>query len=457
MSRTAESEDGLPIPQRHWSAVAIWLAITLAVLDSAVANIALPTIAREFQVEPHEAIWVVNGYQLAIVTALLPCASLGEIVGYRRVYLVGLVVFTAASLLCALSSSLLELALGRVLQGLGAAGIMSINAALVRFTYPQALLGRAIGFNALVVALAAATGPSLAAAILSVAHWPWLFAVNVPIGCLTLAVAAYALPRPAPVRRRFDVAGAVLNALAFGLVIGGIDLLTRTGSPLVGALLLAGGVVSGAALVVKSRTEATPILPVDLMRIPVFALSVGSSVLSFAAQMLALVSLPFLFDGLLGRSPVETGLLMTPWPIMVGLLGPLAGSLADRLPASILGGVGLAVMACGLAALALIRPDATFLDVAWRMALCGIGFGFFQAPNNRTMMLAAPRARAGAAGGMLATARLTGQTAGTTLVAVFFALRPADGTVVALWAAAGFALAGACVSLGRLAAGRENG
>ncbi|WP_375461274.1 MFS transporter [uncultured Enterovirga sp.] len=450
MSQAVDPEDGLPVPQRYWSAIAIWLAIAMAVLDSSVANIALPTIAREFRVEAHEAIWIVNAYQLAIVTALLPLASLGEIVGYRRVYLAGLALFTTASLFCALSSTLLELTLARMLQGFGAAGIMSINAALVRFTYPQHLLGRAIGFNALVVSLASAVGPSIAAAILAVAHWPWLFAINAPLGLVTFALAAYALPRTARIARRFDLGGAVLNALAFGFVIGGVDLLTRAGRPLLGCVAIAAGIASGTLLAFKGRAEPSPLLPVDLMRIPVFALSVASSICSFSAQMLAFISLPFLFDGVLHRTPVETGLLMTPWPIMVGILGPIAGGLSDRFPAAILGGIGLVLFAVGLGALAMLTPEASFVDVAWRMALCGCGFGFFQAPNNRTMMLSAPRSRAGAAGGMLATARLTGQTGGATAVAVFFALSPTGGAATSLTVAAGLALLGACLSLGRL-------
>ncbi len=450
-SESARSQDGLPTPQRYWSALAIWLAITLAVLDSAVVNVALPTIARQFAIEPHEAIWIVNAYQIAIVVSLLPLASLGEILGYHRVYLVGLAVFTLASISCTLSTTLIELTLSRVAQGLGAAGVLSINAALVRFTYPTRLLGRAIGFNALVVSLSAASGPSLAAAILSVATWPWLFAVNIPIGIATFVMAALALPRTERVDRRFDFAGAGLNALAFGFVIGGVDLATRAGRPILGTVLVAAGLGCGALLAIKGRAETNPILPIDLLRIPVFGLSVVTSICSFCAQMLAIVSLPFLFDRVMHRTPAEIGLLLTPWPIAVGLVGPLSGILSDRISAAILGSAGLLVMAAGLAALALMPPDATFLDVAWRMMLCGFGFGFFQSPNNRTMISSAPRSRSGAAGGMLATARLTGQTAGATAVAVLFALHPVGGETTALSVACGVALAGALASASRLA------
>ena len=135
--------DGLPVPQRYWAILTIALGLIMAVMDGAIANVALPTIARDLHASPTFSIWIINGYQLAITISLLPLASLGEIVGYRRVYLTGLLLFTLASLFCTLSRTLVLLTLARVIQGFGAAGIMSVNAALVRFTYPHRMLGRA--------------------------------------------------------------------------------------------------------------------------------------------------------------------------------------------------------------------------------------------------------------------------------------------------------------------------
>lgn len=267
---------------------------------------------------------------------------------------------------------------------------------------------------------------------------------------MTLVIARFALPRVDTVARRFDITSAALNALAFGLVIAGIDGITRLDSPWLGVAAILFGLAAGAGLAVRGLHDPRPLLPLDLLRIPVFGLSVATSICSFGAQMLALVSLPFLFEGAMHRSAVETGLLLTPWPIAVGLIGPIAGSMSDRFPAAILGGLGLLIMAIGLACLAAMAPDATGLDIGWRMALCGFGFGLFQTPNNRTMISAAPRHRAGAAGGMLATARLTGQTLGATAVAIFFALSPAAGETISLLTATGLAVAGAGASMLRL-------
>ena len=450
MEESGGPEDGLPVPQRYWAVLAIALAITMAVLDGAIANVALPTIARDLGIAPADAIWIVNAYQLAVVVSLLPLASLGEIVGYARVYLGGLVLFTVASLACALSDSLVTLTLARILQGFGGAGIMAINGALVRYTYPHRLLGRGIGLNAFVVAVSSALGPTVASAILAVGSWPWLFAINLPIGLVTLAIAYRSLPQSETIARRFDILSALLNALAFGLTISGADLLARSDRVGLGAAVLCGGIAAGVLLARRELHRDWPLLPLDLLRIPIFALSVATSVCSFCAQMLAFVALPFYLEGIHHRSAVETGFLLTPWPIAVGIVAPISGHLADRFSAALLGGIGLVLLSVGLAALALLPADASGLNIAWRMALCGTGFGLFQAPNNRILLSSAPRPRSGAAGGMLATARLTGQTAGATLVALLLATMTVGGETMSLALGSGLALAGALASIARL-------
>ncbi|WP_158813829.1 MFS transporter [Methylocapsa sp. S129] len=440
--------DGLPVPQRYWSALAVWIALTMAVLDGAIANVALPTIARELSAAPDQTVWVVNGFQLAVVVSLLPLAALGEMIGYRRVYLVGIVIFTVASLGCALADSLPILIAARVLQGLGASGIMSVNGALVRFTYPKRMLGRGVGLNALVVAGAAAFGPTVASGILSLGPWEWLFAVNLPIGILAFFVARASLPA-SPTSGKLDLASTLLNIATFGFGFTGVDALTRGGNPWIGGAELVLAALTGLTLLLRSRAQPNPLVPIDLLRNKVFSLTVVTSIASFAAQMIAFVSLPFYLQGVLHRSQVDTGLLMTPWPLATGVAAAVAGPLADRFPAPILSGAGLALLALGLMSLALLPVDATSLAIVWRMAICGFGFGFFQTPNNRTMLLAAPIARSGAAGGMLATARLIGQTTGATLAAISFRFA-SNAEPLALGVAALFAAGAGAASLWRL-------
>jgi DHA2 family multidrug resistance protein-like MFS transporter len=420
----------------------------MSVLDSTIANVALPSIAQDLGVTDAASVWVINAYQVAILVALLPLASLGEIVGYRRISQAGLVVFTVASLACAFSPSLVELSVARVVQGIGAAGIMSVNAALVRFTYPQRMLGRAIGINAVVVAVCAAIGPTIASAILAVGHWRWLFAINVPIGIAALTIATYALPHTDRAVRQLNWAGATLHVGAFGLLMIGLQSFAHDEALPLALTQIAGGCVLLAVLVRHESGRASPLIPFDLLRIRLFALSIATSVCSFTAQAAALVALPFEIQRL-GRTAVETGLLMTPWPVAVACAAPIAGRLADRYPAGVLGGAGLATMCAGLTALVFFPADGSTFDFIWRMALCGLGFGFFQSPNNRAMVGSAPRSRSGAAGGMLSTARLLGQTTGAAGVALLFRAYPEHGSNIALAAAAAIAFLAAIISLTR--------
>ena len=442
--------DGLPIPRRYWSIATIALGIIMAVIDGAIANVALPTIAEDLHASPSFSIWIVNGYQLAVVISLLPLASLGEIIGYRRVYLAGLALFTFASLFCALSHTLVLLTIARVIQGFGAAGIMSVNTALVRFTYPHKYLGRGIGLNAFVVAVAAAVGPTLAAGILAVGTWPWLFAINIPFGIAALLIGRMALPHTPRMPHAFDWPSALLSTVVFGLGIAAIDSVGH-GEPVIYSVTeFAIAVAAGFLLVRRQLNETSPLLPLDLLRIPIFALSILTSIASFCAQMLAYTALPFYLRYRFGYSAVEIGLLITPWPIAIAFAAPLAGRLVERYPAGLLGGIGLLLFATGLLALAFLPTHPATIDLVWRMALAGAGFGLFQSPNNRTLIAAAPRERTGGASGMLGTARLLGQTVGAALVALLLARYQIAGTQLSLLVGAGFAIAGGVLSMLRL-------
>lgn len=441
--------DGLPLRERLLALCAMALAISMAVLDGAIVNVALPVIARDLDVPASEAIFVVSAYQIAVTAALLPLATLGEIWGYRRVYLAGLAVFTVASLACAVSPNLASLTAARVAQGLGAAGIMSVNIALVRFIYPSRLIGRGVGNVALIVAVASAAGPTVAAAILSVAAWPWLFLVNLPVGLVALAVGARTLPRTPRSARRFDLRSASLNALTVGLLIVGLDAFADPDTRGLAVAAITASVGVGIVFVRTQIRLAAPLLPLDLLRIPAFALSMVASICSFGAQMIAYVALPFYFHDALGFSETRTGFLMTPWPLAIAAMSPFAGRLADRVPPGLLGSLGLVLLAVGMAALALLPEAPATFDIVWRLTLSGIGFGLFQSPNNKVIITSAPRERSGGASGMQASARLVGQSLGAAWVAVLFGLvpgGPAGAFAVTLWCAVVLALAGALAS-----------
>ena len=430
--------------------LAILLAVSLGSLDTAIANTALPAIAADLQASPAASIWIINAYQMAIVATLLPFAALGDLWGPRKVFLGGLAFFTVSSLGCALASSLVSLTLARALQGVGASAIMSVNIALIRLIYPAHRLGRGVGLNALVVGVAFALGPTVASLVLSVASWPWLFAINVPLGMLCFAFGVSTLPRSEPRSHGFDPATAVLTGITFSALILALGAATQREDPRWWVLALLTAVLACALLLRRQAGHPAPMLPVDLFTRPLFALSAVTSVCAFATQGLALVALPFYFEQVLHRNPIETGFLMTPWAVVVAAIAPLAGRLSDRHAPGLLGGLGLSVLALGMASLALLPAQPGVLDIAARMALCGVGFGFFQSPNLRALMASAPPERAGGASGVIAMARLLGQASGAALVALCFGLAGTQGASWALWLGAGTATLAALASTARL-------
>ena len=427
--------DGLPMPRRLGAILAVAFGVSLSVIDGTIANVALPTIGQQLGISAADSIWIVNAYQLAIMVSLLSLSALGDVVGYRKVYIGGLMLFTVASVGCSLSGSLQTLVPARVMQGFGAAAITSVNTTLIRFIYPKARLGRGMGINATVVATSSVAGPTLAAGILSVADWPWLFAVNVPIGLAALALSRRFLPEnPVRVRdHRFDWRDAVMNALTFGLMMASVEGFSHGLDPRVLSLGVAALVVVGFFFIRGQLREPYPILPFDLLRIPIF-----------------MVALPFYLQQACGYNDVETGLLLTAWPAVIMVVAPVAGLLVERVHAGLLGGTGLAMMAAGLFLLTFLPEHPTDFDIIWRLVLCGAGFGLFQSPNNSILIASAPPERSGSASGMLATARLVGQTTGAALMALLFHVVPENSTRTALLLAGGFAVTGAVVSLARI-------
>ena len=438
--------DGLPMAQRRWAFLAIAIAMSMAVLDVSIVNVALPTIGQDLGITAAESIWIVNAYQLAITVALLPSASLGDSLGYKRIYGWGLLIFTLASLACAQAHSTGVLAAARVLQGLGAAGMLSVNIALVRFIYPRAKLGAGVGAMSLVVAGGSVAGPSIASGILALAHWQWLFLINLPLGLLASLLAARYLPVTPASGRSLNTQSIVLNALTFGPLIAGLAEWGQAGQSHIAIALTLIGLAFGALFVRYERGLTEPMLPIDLLRMPVFALSMVTSVSSFAAQALGMLAMPFFFEQNLGRSGSETGLLMTPWPLATALIAPWAGRLSDRFAPERVCSAGLFIFGTGLASLTTLGSDPGNWSIGWRVALCGLGFGIFQSPNNRVIIGSAPRERSGGASGLQSMGRTVGQSIGAVAVALIFNLNHTAPTVWMCGVAAVLAIVAACVS-----------
>ena len=445
---TSDPADGLPLPRRYAAIGALCLGTALIIIDGGVANIALPTIARELHIDRSSVVSVVTVYQLMLVMLLLPFAGLGERVGLKRLYQWGQLLFAVATLLCFFAKSLPFLLIVRGAQAIGAAAALSVSSALIRATYPTKQLGSGLGINSAIVSAGAALAPTLGGLILGIAPWPWVFASAVPfaIGSLILG---RALPDTPPRDTPFDVIGAVMCAGMFGLVIGGLESGVHGDSPVVSVAIVLSGALLGVYFVRRQRRERDPILPIDLLAQPVLRLSVIGAYTAFIASMTLIISMPFRLQSEFGFSPVEMGLLMAPWPLTNIVVAPLSGWLSNKIPAGVLGGVGMAISIVALVLIAYLPPHPTHFDVIWRMALCGGGFGTFLPPNARLIIGSAPRERAAAAGGLVSTTRLLGQTTGATLVAALLAFGIGNGATPPLVAASLALVAGLC-SLARL-------
>ena len=434
----------IEVTRPYLAVIAVLAAIMMGVLDGTVMNVALPTLSKEFNVTPSDIIWVVNAYQLVVTMMLLGFAAIGDVFGYKRVFLCGVSIFVTASALCAMSKSFEMMVASRILQGIGGACTMSINTALLRIIFPPNRLGRVMAANAVIVAVTAASGPALGGAILSVGHWSWIFLMNIPLGLAALTIGWKLLPHNPPQKnkRKLDGQSVVMNAVFFGLLIYTIEGMAHDGFSTLLLLQAVVTVIVGILYIRRQLQLPMPILPVDLFRIPIFSLSIGCSIACFTAQMLALVSLPFFMQHSLGMGVAATGLLMTPWPLATTLTAPIAGRMIERVHPGILGAVGMGIFATGLCLLATLGNDTESWNLAWRMAVCGIGIGLFQTPNNVTITTSAPIQRSGGASGMLGTARVLGQTLGTAIVAILFHYmgKQNGGEVVCLWTALGLAL-----------------
>lgn len=411
--------------RRYIAVLAILIVLVMTVLDVTVVNVALPVIASKFNISNSYAVWIVTIYQLVITMLLLPVSSFGDRNSYRKCFLSGVFIFTIASAMCAASTSFAIIVVARALQGIGAACVMGVNIALTRLIYPRNVLGRGLALNAMVIAIATAAGPTIAGALLSVASWHWLFLINVPFGIMAFVLGKRLLPNNPPHENveKYDWTSGLMNAITFGLIFFALGNYAREGEIVLNSGILACGLIIGFFYLRRQFNRKAPMLPVDLFKIRLYSLSIFTSVCSFIAQNMAMIALPFLFLKTFGFSEIATGLLMTPWPLATMIISPLAARFVEKHNAGATAAVGMAVYALGVLSIMFIpQSGVSEWNIAWRMAVCGVGFGLFQTPNNIVMVMATPIQRTGSAGGMQSTARLVGQTFGATLVTIVFAL-----------------------------------
>jgi EmrB/QacA subfamily drug resistance transporter len=401
------------------------LCMLLPSLGISIANVALPTFAQAFQAPFQHVQWVVLAYLLANTTLVVSAGRLGDLFGRRRLLLAGLLLFTAASALCAAAGSLGLLVAARALQGAGAAALMALTMAFVAGTVPKPQTGRAMGLLGTTSAIGTALGPSLGGLLIDSLGWPSLFLLNLPLGGLALLLAWRFLPADASVPRaerpRFDAPGTLLLALTLGAYALAMTLGRGRFGPLNLALLLAAAAGLVLFVWVEGRAAAPLVRPAQ-WRHPVLRAGLATSALVSTVMMATLVVGPFHLTRALGLATATAGLAMSAGPVVAALAGVPAGRLVDRLGARRMSLAGLAGMALGCLALALVPTTWGVAGYVLPLALVTAHYALFQAANNTVVMQGADAQQRGVVSGMLNLARNLGLVTGSSLMGSVFAL-----------------------------------
>lgn len=407
-----------------WAVLAIvGVGVFMATLDSSIVNISLPSIATYFGVPLSGAVeWVIIAYLVATAGILLTAGRLADMIGRKAVWTAGLVIFTGGSAICGAAPSLALLIAARALQGLGGSLLMSVSPALLINAFPAKERGRALGLNAVTVALGVSVGPTLGGLITAYLSWRWIFYVNVPIGIIgiiaTLRVLTERMHRNPG---RFDPLGAILLAIGLAAITGGLSFGQELGwrSPLLIGLLIIGALALALLPFVEARV-ANPIIDFSMFQNRVFLSANVSLILSFLAMFAVSFMFPFYLEELRGFPIEQAGLLLTPLPIVIAIVAPISGTLADRFGTRWLAAGGLAIVCVGLVFISQLNQNSSIFDIVWRLVFTGIGQALFQSPNNSALLGAAPRNQQGSASGFLATGRTMGQSLSVALAGAIF-------------------------------------
>ena len=412
-------------PASQWAVLAVVTVGTfMSTLDASIVNISLPAIAHAFGVPLSGTIeWVIIGYLVIIAALLLTVGRLGDLFGRVPLWLAGLVVFTAGSAISGMAPSLELLIAARAIQAIGGALILGNSLAILSDTFPAAVRGRALGINAIALALGASAGPTLGGLITEHLGWRWIFYVNVPIG-LAAAIASWRVLSRAGRRGqgRLDPLGALLLGGGVAAVNLGLSFGQEWGwtSPrLVAMLALTSAALTGAVL--HERRASSPIVDLGLFRNRVFVSALTSMTLAMLALFAVSFLMPFYFEELRGFSTERSGLLLTSLSLTIAVVGPIAGTLSDRFGSRWLAPLGLAILAFGLVALARLDATSSTDEIIWPLVVAGLGQGLFLSPNSNTLFAATPAAEQGEASGLLQTGRVVGQSLSVAVAGAVFA------------------------------------
>ncbi len=430
---------------RKWTVMAaVAMGVFLATIDGSIVNVALPTLVRELGTEFAVVQWVVLGYLLTITTLMLSVGRLGDMIGKKRPYAIGFVLFTLGSVLCGLAPSVYWLIGFRVLQGIGAAMLMALGFAIVTEAFPPSERGKALGFLGTMVSVGIVLGPVLGGLLIGALSWRWIFFVNLPIGIVGTWMVLRFVPAHRPAGgQRFDLLGAALLFFGLASLLLALTLGQRMGftSPAVLALFAAFLAFLALFITVERRIK-DPMIDLSLFQNRLFNVNLITGFIVFVCMAGTIILMPFYLENVLGYDPQSVGFLLAIVPIALGISAPISGALSDRVGTRPITVAGLLIILLGFLAISTLSTDTTALGYVLRFLPIGIGIGIFQSPNNSAVMGAVPRSRLGIASGLLSVTRTLGQSTGIAVLG-------------AIWAGRVLAHAGQDLAGGASAAGAE--
>jgi EmrB/QacA subfamily drug resistance transporter len=411
---------------RKWYVMAaVAMGVFLATIDGSIVNVALPTLVRAFRTQFAAVQWVVLAYLLTVTTLLLSMGRLGDMIGKKRVYATGFIVFTFGSVLCGLAPGIYWLIGFRVVQAIGAAMMMALGMAIVTEAFPPSERGRALGISGSMVSIGIVTGPVLGGLLLDRLSWHWIFFVNLPVGVVGSLMVARFVPALKPVgRQRFDYPGAValfvcLMSLLLALTLGQQAGFTSTLS----LALLATWLLFLMIFIAIERISSQPMITLSLFQNRLFSVNLVTGFVTFICMAGTIILMPFYLENVLGYGLRSVGLLLATVPIAMGVTAPISGSLSDRFGTRPITVMGLLMLVIGYYAVSTLDTQTTALGYVLRFLPVGIGMGIFQSPNNSAVMGAVPRPRLGVASGLLSITRTLGQTTGIAVLGALWASR----------------------------------
>jgi len=409
------------------------LSMLLSSLGTSIANVGLPALAEAFSASFQQVQWVVLAYLLAITALIVSVGRLGDIIGRRRLLLIGICVFTAASVLCAVSSGLWLLIAARAIQGIGAAIMMALTMALVSGAVPKAKLGSAMGLLGTMSAIGTSLGPTLGGFLIANPGWQAIFLVNVPLGVLAMGLAHRFLPKDCLEKRAdravFDVLGTlvlVLTLLAYALAM---TLGRGSFGPLNTALLLVAVVGAGVFVFVERKAES-PLVRLTMFRNPQLSAGFAMSLLVTTVVMATLVVGPFYLTGALALNAVSVGLVMSTGPLVAALAGVPAGRWVDGLGAHRSRTLGLIAMLTGACILPAVPTNFGALGYIVPLAVITAGYALFQAANNTAVMSNIATPQRGVVSGLLGLSRNLGLITGASIMGAVFAFGTASHDIL---------------------------